>query len=49
MGSKFGARICSGIVHFGLMHFDIDMRGNIVDWDKHIVIVEEQKAKVTKL
>jgi len=49
MGSKFGARICEGRVDFGLMHFDIDHKGNIVDFDKHIVRVEEQKATTTKL
>jgi len=49
MGSKFGARICEGIVHFGLMYFDIDHHGNVVNWDKKIVKIKEQRATTTVL
>ena len=49
MGSKFGARICEGVVHFGLVHFDIDHHGNVVNWDVHAEPIIEQKAKTTKL
>jgi hypothetical protein len=49
MGSKFGSRICEGVVHFGLVHFDIDHHGNVVDWDVHAEPIAEQKATTTKL
>ncbi len=49
MGSKFGARACSGIVHWGMMHFDINDAGEVVDWQKHLTVIEEQKAKTTVL
>jgi len=48
MGSKFGSRICSGTVHWGMMHFDCN-NGNVLNWDKHIVTIESQKATTTKL
>ena len=34
--TKFGARRCSGIVHFGFMHFDIYPDGRVI-WAKHIL------------
>ena len=49
MGSKFGARICSMPVDWGMVHFDIDEKGRIVDWQPHIVRIQEQKAKVVKI
>lgn len=48
-GTKFGSRECSGLVHWGLMHFDIDRDGNVVNWDKHIIKLEEQTAKTCKV
>ena len=48
MGSKFGARQCSGIVHWGLMHFDC-AKGSVEDWDKHIRVIQTQVATTTKL
>jgi len=45
MGSKFGSRICSGLVHWGMMHFDIDSKGNVANWDKHVVAIKAQKAE----
>jgi hypothetical protein len=37
--TKFGARRCSGIVHFGFMHLDIYKDGR-VEWQKHILNVQ---------
>ena len=34
-GSKFGARIMSGTVDIGLVHFDV-YGPNQYDWDKHL-------------
>lgn len=48
MGSKFGSRQCSGIVHFGFLSFEIDCNGRVT-WDKHIAKIESQKAKAIKL
>jgi hypothetical protein len=48
MGSKFGSRRCSGIVHFGFLSFEIDRNGRIT-WEKHIAKIEAQKAKALKL
>jgi len=47
MGSKFGARRCSGMVHWGLMHFDCE-NGKVVDWGAHIIPITRQKAKAVK-
>jgi hypothetical protein len=49
MGSKFGARQCSGIVDWGMMHFDIDHKGNVVNWDKHLVKITAQRAVTTDI
>jgi len=43
-GSKFGARKCRGIVHWGLTHFDV--RNGAYDWASHTVNVVEQLPKV---
>jgi len=48
MGSKFGARRCSGLVDFGLVWFDVYKDGRYT-WGRDCVLVEEQKATVTKL
>jgi hypothetical protein len=48
-GTKFGSRECSGLVHWGLMHFDVDQKGNIVNWGKHIKKIELQVAKASKV
>ena len=44
MGSKFGARICSGTVDFGLIHFDINDKGEY-SWAYHIAKLSSQAAK----
>jgi len=48
MGSKYGSRQCSGTVHWGGMHFDVDSKG-VVEWDRHLVKIEAQAAKAIKL
>lgn len=48
MGSKFGAKICSGTVDFGLIYFDIEEDGSY-SWGWDTVRVREQKATALKL
>lgn len=45
IGSRYGSRMCSGIVHWGFMHFDVSSKGELVDWRAHITTIEEQVAK----
>jgi hypothetical protein len=47
MGSKFGARICQGIVHFGFLEFDITKEKIICT--PHIAVIESQRATVVSL
>ena len=47
-GSKFGGRRKSGIVHFGIVWFDIWPDGRY-EWHSNIVWVDSQKAKLIKL
>lgn len=47
LGSKFGARIPSRRVDFGVVYFDVE--GDQFDWNWDIVQVEAQKAKVLEL
>lgn len=46
-GTKYGSRTCSGLVHFGMMYFDVDEKGNVVDWGKSIECIDLQVAKTT--
>lgn len=48
MGSKFGARQCSGFVDFGFIHFDIKSKEDFL-WQAHKFRILSQKATVTKL
>ena len=48
MGTRYGARYCSNLVDFGLMHWDVDGKGG-VDWHKHIPKVLSQEARALKL
>lgn len=48
LGSKYGARQCSGHVDFGLVYIDIDYDGNY-RWNRKILRNRIQKAKVIKL
>ena len=53
MGSKYGAKICSGLVHWGLIWFDVYDKpaawGKKWDVDKYIIGIKSQKATVTEL
>lgn len=49
MGTRYGARECEGIVNWGLLHFDVDTKGNITDWVAHLPKIKGQKALPTKL
>jgi len=46
--TKFGARRCSGIVHFGFMHFDVYKNGRI-RWERHILNVRAAVPAVETL
>ena len=48
MGSKFGARRCSGTVDWGVVIFDVADDGSF-DWNAHIVQINSQKAKMVKI
>jgi len=48
MGSKFGSRICSRTVDFGMIGWDVKDKYNRQYFD-HIVKIPEQKARVTIL
>jgi len=47
MGSKYGARRCTGIVDVGLLNFDCD--GGEFVWQAHIAKLQKQKAQATIL
>ena len=49
LGSRFGVKLCEGLVHFGLVVFYVE--GSEWDWSKsrYVVEVKEQMPKVTKL
>ena len=46
--SKFGGRICSLPVHFGLVWFDVEDDGSY-SWNRDIIHVQSQRAKAIKL
>jgi len=48
MGSKFGARYCSGIVHWGVTIFDVEADGTF-DWYQLVVPIVAQKIEAIKL
>jgi hypothetical protein len=47
MGTRFGARQCSGIVDFGFVHFDVEDNGEFT-WQAHIAKIKAQKARAVK-
>ena len=47
MGSKFGGRVCSGLVHFGFLVFKVD-KGQFT-WQKVLANVDSQKAKAIRI
>lgn len=48
LGSKYGQRACSGVVDFGMIHFDIRPSGEY-SWKPHIVVLSSQSRRATKL
>lgn len=48
MGTKYGGRICSGIVHWGVTVFEVDDNGRF-DFEQAVVTIDSQKAKVIKI
>ena len=52
-GTKYGGRRRSGIVHFGILYFDVYKKGETlqekVRWDFRTIFVKSQKKKVIKL
>lgn len=44
LGSKFGSRIPSGTVDYGLVYFDVDEDGSF-EWDSDIILVETQVSR----
>jgi len=48
MGSKYGARRCNGLVHFGVVVFEIDAKGNY-EWHADILDIKSQIATAAKL
>lgn len=49
MGSKFGSRLCSGIVDWGIVYFDVNNEQRIPAWGWDTVSVDSQKAKLLKV
>ena len=47
MGSKYGARQCSGLVHFGAVLVTVK-GGKVTGWHPNIVDIRAQKARVVK-
>ena len=48
MGSKYGAKACRKLIHFGFIYFDVYENGEYT-WNWRIAKVEEQQAKAIKL
>jgi hypothetical protein len=48
MGTKYGSRYCSGIVHWGVTVFEVDKNGRF-DFEQAIVSIDSQKAKIIKI
>lgn len=47
LGSKFGVRQCSGLVHFGFVHFDVDDKGGY-NWQPHILKIRSARPHTWK-
>lgn len=48
--TKYGARRCEGLVHWGVTWFDIDTKAKeIVEWKSETVILQAEKSTVLKL
>ena len=48
MGSKYGAKECRKLVHFGFIYFDV-YKGGTYTWNWRIAMVREQQAQALKL
>ena len=48
MGSRYGARQCSGMVHFGAIPFTVDEHGAF-DFCPEIVPIASQRATATEM
>jgi hypothetical protein len=48
LGSRYGARQCSGVVHFGMVHFDC-MEDGTYSWSPHLLRAISQKRIVYEL
>lgn len=46
-GSKFGVRQCSGLVHFGFVHFDVQDDGSYT-WSPHILKIKSVRPVAVK-
>lgn len=44
LGSKFGSRIPSGTVDYGLVYFDVDEDGGF-SWDSDVILIDTQVSK----
>lgn len=49
MGTRFGARKCSGTVDWGVIAYDIDKEGDVICEHKHVVTLESTKAKAYRV
>lgn len=47
-GTKYGARRCSGLVDYGLVHFDVNKDGTY-SWQPHLAKLQHQKAQTFKV
>jgi hypothetical protein len=48
MGSKYGARRCSGLVDFGMVEFDVNTKGEW-SWTPHLAKIQGQVRKARKI
>lgn len=48
MGTKFGARRCTGTVHWGITIFDVDNDGGF-EWVQAVVTINSQKMEAIKI
>jgi len=49
MGSKFGSRMCSGLVDWGFVVADIGPKGEIVSIDARLSRIESQQARTVRI
>ena len=49
MGTRFGARQCSGIVNWGLLGWDIDEKGQICQRHECVITLQKQRARAFRV